>query len=239
MTATHKILAAALLAAGTTAQAADFNALRLLNQTEFRAFSEDVASAISYKGMIPSEGLGITGFDLGVRATATEVSNREVLRKAASGASVPSAVPTVGLHAVKGLPFDIDIGLTLMTLPGTNVRATGGEVRWAFVSGNTVLPALALRLSTVGLSGVDELKMRSTGVDLSISKGFLFATPYAGIGRVQVSSKAPGAGLQDESFGQSKVFAGVNIAFVPMALGIEVDKTGEATSYGVKLAIRW
>ena len=79
----------ALLTATGAAQAADFNALRLLNQTEFRAFSEDVASAISYKGMIPAEGLGITGFDLGVRAGATEVSNRDVLRKAAGGASVP------------------------------------------------------------------------------------------------------------------------------------------------------
>jgi len=233
-------LAAALsLAAAGTAQAADFNALKLLNQTEFRAFSEDVASAISYKGMIPAEGLSITGFDLGVRATATEVSHRDVLEKAASGASVPKAVPTVGLHAVKGLPWDVDVGLTVMTLPGTNVRATGGEVRWAFVGGNTLLPALAVRLSTVGLSGVDELKMRSTGVDLSISKGFLFLTPYAGVGRVNVSSKAPGAGLKDESFGQNKVFAGVNIALVPLALGLEVDKTGDATSYGIKLAIRW
>ncbi len=231
-------VAAALLATGA-AHAADFNAIGVLTQPEFRAFSEDVASALSYKGMIPSEGLGITGFDLGVRATATEVSNRDILRKAAAGASVPKAVPLVGLHAVKGLPFDIDIGATLMTLPGTNLRATGGELRWAFVGGNTLLPALAVRISGVALSGVDELKMRSTGIDLSISKGFLFATPYAGIGRVNVKSKAPGTSLKDESFGQDKVFAGVNMAFVPMALAVEVDKTGEATSYGVKLAIRW
>ena len=238
MRLTRHGLAAALLAAGT-AHAADFNALKLLNQTEFRAFSEDVAAAISYKGMIPSEGLGITGFDVGVSAGVTEVANRDVLKKAAGGASVPKAVPLAGLRALKGLPWDIDVGVTVLTLPGTNVRATGGELRWAFVSGNTLLPALALRVSGMQLSGVDELKMRSTGVDLSISKGFLFATPYAGIGRVQVSSKAPGAGLKDESFGQNKVFAGVNLAFVPLALVLEVDKTGEATSYGAKLAIRW
>jgi hypothetical protein len=36
------ILATASLLAGT-AQAADFNAIGLLNQAEFRAFSEDVA----------------------------------------------------------------------------------------------------------------------------------------------------------------------------------------------------
>ena len=235
----RRLAAAAALLAATGAQAADFNALKLLNQTEFRAFSEDVAAAIAYKGMLPAEGLGITGFDLGVTAGATEVAHRDVLRKAAGGASVPSAIPTVGLRAHKGLPFDIDVGLAVQTLPGTNVRATGGELRWAFVGGSTLLPALAIRLSGMQLSGVDDLKMRSTGVDLSISKGFLFATPYAGVGRVQVSSKAPGAGLKDESFGQNKVFAGVNLAFVPLAMVIEVDKTGEATSYGVKLAIRW
>jgi hypothetical protein len=237
-----RLLAAAALAAtgaAHVAHAADFNALRLLNQAEFRAFSEDIGSAISYKGMVPSEGLGITGFDLGLSAGVTEVAHREVLKKAAGGASVPKAVPLAGIRALKGLPFDIDVGVTYLTLPGTNVRATGGELRWAFIAGSTVLPAVAVRLSTMNLSGVDELKMRTNGIDLSISKGFLFATPYAGVGRVNVSSKAPGTSLQNESFSQNKVFAGVNLAFVPMALVLEVDKTGDATSYGAKVAIRW
>ncbi len=234
-----RLLAGFTLLAGGAAQAADFNALKLLNQAEFRAFSEDVGAAISYKGMVPSEGLGITGFDLGLSAGVTEVANRDVLKKAASGASVPKAVPLAGIRALKGLPFDIDIGVAYLTLPGTNVRATGGELRWAFIGGGTLLPAVAVRVSTMNLSGVDELKMRTNGIDLSISKGFLFATPYAGVGRVNVSSKAPGTALQNESFSQDKVFAGVNLAFVPMALVLEVDKTGDATSYGAKLAIRW
>jgi hypothetical protein len=76
-------------------------------------------------------------------------------------------------------------------------------------------------------------------VDLSISKGILFLTPYAGVGRVDISSSAPGTTLAREKFKMDKVFAGVNMAFVPLALVIEADKTGEATSYGVKLAIRW
>ena len=48
--------ASALLLASGAAHAAEFNALQLLNQAEFRALSEDVAAAISYKPMIPSEG---------------------------------------------------------------------------------------------------------------------------------------------------------------------------------------
>ncbi len=240
-TLSRLLAGAALLATGAAevAHAADFNALRLLNQSEFRAFSEDIGSAISYKGMVPSEGLGITGFDLGVGVGATEVSNRDVLKKAAGGASVPKAVPLAGIRALKGLPFDIDIGAAYLTLPGTNVRALGGELRWAFIGGSTLLPAVAVRVATMKLSGVDELKMRTDSIDLSISKGFLFLTPYAGIGRVNVKSQAPGTTLRDESFGQDKVFAGVNMAFVPMALVVEVDKTGDAVSYGVKLGIRW
>jgi hypothetical protein len=230
-------LAASLLAA--TAQAADFNAIGALNQTEFRAFSEDVASAIAYKGMIPSEGLGITGFDIGISASATEVSNRATLIKAAGGASVPKAVPVAALRVVKGLPFDIDIGAVVMSLPDTNVRAAGGELRWAFIAGNAVLPAVALRVSGTKLSGVQQLSAHTIGADISISKGFAFITPYAGIGSVEVKTSAPGTSLREEKFQQNRVFAGVNIALVPLALVVEADKTGDATSYGVKLAIRF
>ena len=241
-TASARITALGLAAAATLAapaHAADFNAIGTLTQSEFRALSADLGAAMSYKGMIPSEGLGITGFDLGVSIGATEVANRATLIKAANGADVPKAVPLAGVRAVKGLPFDIDVGAVLLTLPDTNVRAAGGELRWAFIGGNAALPAVALRASVMNLNGVDQLKMRTTGVDLSISKGILFLTPYAGVGRVEINSSAPGTTLAREKFQVNKAFAGVNIAFVPMALVIEADKTGDATSYGLKLAIRW
>lgn len=232
------LFAATLVAAGA-AQAADFNSIVLLNQSEFRAFSEDVAAAVSYKPMIPAESLGITGFDLGLSIGATEVAHRDVLRKAAGGSSVPAAIPVVGVRAVKGLPFGIDIGVVATALPGTDVRAAGGELRWAFVEGGTLLPAVALRVSAMKLSGVDRLDLRTTSVDLSVSKGFAFLTPYAGIGRVDVRSSAPGTLLKPEKFGLDKVFAGINIAFVPLALVVEADRTGDATSIGAKVAVRW
>ncbi len=58
------------------------------------------------------------------------------------------------------------------------------------------------------LSGVDQLDLRTSSVDLSVSKGFAFLTPYAGIGRVDVRSSAPGTLLKQEKFGLDKVFAG-------------------------------
>lgn len=234
----------ALLAglAGLTApvaRAADFNAIDLLNQSEFRSLSKDIAAATSFKGLVPAEGLGITGFDIGVGFGATSVSSRENLIKAAGGSNIPKAVPYATLRAVKGLPFDIDIGAAVTTLPGTNARAIGGELRWAFVGGDLVLPAVAVRLSASQLQGVDELKIKTVGADLMISKGILFATPYAGVGTVQAKASAPGTSLASEKMNLSKVFAGVNLALLPFSINIEADKTGSASSIGAKFGVRF
>lgn len=231
-------LALALVAAGA-AQAADFNAIGTLNQAEFKAFSKDVAAAVSYKGIMPTEGLGITGFDVGVAAFGTQVSSRDVLRKAAGGASIPKYLPTAALKAVKGLPFGFDVGVTVATLPGTNIRATGGELRWAFMEGGTVFPAVGVRLALSNLSGVDQLKLRTQSADVSISKGFAFLTPYAGIGTVRSTASAPGTSLAEESFSQTKTFVGVNMALGLMSLAVEADKTGDSAGYGLKLALRF
>lgn len=238
-TATHRSCLALALAAAGGAQAADFNAIGLLNQAEFLAFSQDIAAAVSYKGITPTEGLGITGFDVGLAAFGTQVSNREVLSKAAGGASIPRYLPSVALKAVKGLPFDIDLGVTVATLPGTNVRATGGELRWAFVSGNTLVPAVGVRLAVSNLSGVDELKLRTQSADISISKGFTFLTPYIGVGTVRTQSSAPGTNLARERFSQTKTFVGVNMALGLLSLAVEADKTGDSAGYGLKLALRF
>jgi hypothetical protein len=86
---------------------------------------------------------------------------------------------------------------------------------------------------------VDHLKLRTTGVDLSISKGFLMLTPYAGIGQVSVKSTPDAGGLKVEKFTQSKVFAGLNVNFGLANLAFETDKTGDATSYGLKFGLRF
>ncbi|MEN9631214.1 MAG: hypothetical protein RJA10_4442 [Pseudomonadota bacterium] len=231
--------AAAAFALTGVAQASDFNAIGTLNQTEFRAFSEDVASAVSYKGMMPAAGSGITGFDVGVFGAATEVAHRDVLRKAAGGASVPKSVPVAGVRFVKGLPFDIDVGVVSTQLPSTNVRATGGELRWAVVGGGLTIPAIAIRLSGMQLSGVNQLKMSTYGADISISKGFLFLTPYAGLGGVAVRSRAPGTTLKDEKFDMSRAFVGLKIGMGLANFVVEGDKTGDATTWGLKFSLGW
>jgi hypothetical protein len=102
------------------------------------------------------------------------------------------------------------------------------------------LPAVALRASVSKLSGVDQLGLRTTGLDVSVSKGFALLTPYAGVGTVRVKSDpAAGTGLTAESASLTKVFAGLNLNFGLTNLALETDKTGDATSYGVKFGFRF
>lgn len=232
------LCASAMALAASWAQAADVNPV-LLNQSEFRLLSEDMGSVLSYKPMIPAEGLGVTGFDVGVAVTGTKLQNHAIWEKASNGSSVEATLPIATLRVHKGLPFDIDIGGSFAKVPSTNIQILGGELRWAFLPGSTVTPALALRASVSSLSGVDNLNLRTTGLDVSISKGFAFVTPYAGAGIVKVKSKPNAPGLVSESFNQNKVFAGVNLNFGLTNLVFEGDKTGEATSYGVKFGLRF
>jgi hypothetical protein len=221
-----------------TAQAADLNPA-LLTQAEFRLLSEDMGSLVSYKPLIPSEWTGLTGFDIGIAVTGTALENRAVWQTASGGSSVPSTMPVPTLRLHKGLPFNMDIGVMYAKVDSNNIEIAGGELRWAMLPGSTAVPAVAVRASYTALSGVDRLKFNTLGLDISVSKGFAFLTPYVGVGTVKVKSTPDGGGLTRESITQGKVFGGLNMNFGLVNLVFEGDKTGKATSYGAKFGFRF
>ena len=222
------------------ARAANLDTINNLSQPRFLLLSEDLGAALSYKPLIPAEPLGIVGFDLGIEVSATQLENPAIFSLAAGGESIDTLVlPRV--HAHKGLPFGFDLGASYSAVPDSNIKLWGAEVRYAILKGSTSTPALALRGSYSALEGISQLKFTTTGVDLSISKGFAMFTPYAGIGKVWVRS-APDASiptLVEEKFDLNKVFIGVNMNLAVINIAIEGDKTGEAASYGIKFGWRF
>jgi len=228
-----------LLLAASPAWAQEIDQLQNIVQGEFRLLSEDLGAALSYHAQIPAEPLGIAGFDVGVGVTATKMQNSAILQRATSdNADATLYVPTLRLH--KGLPAGFDFGLTYASIPGSNIRYTGGELRYAILQGGAASPAVAVRGSITKLSGVDQLSLDTRGVDISISKGFAFLTPYAGIGRVWVESDPHGtAGLVTEKFSLSKVFVGIGMNFAVLNVNLQADRTGDASSYSAKLGWRF
>lgn len=238
-----RMIATAVLAATSAGAHAggDIDTLGNLAQSEFRLFSEDLGAALSYKALAPGEPLGITGFDIGIEMTATSMEHSSLFDKASSGSGF-NTLPVAKLHAHKGLPFNVDVGAFLSTAPDSNIKLMGAEIRYAFIEGGVAMPAVALRGTYTQLSGVDQLDFSTRGVELTISKGFVMLTPYAGIGKIW-STSTPNlpspATLKEEDFSQDKLFVGANLNLGLMNLAIEGDRTGDATSYGLKLGLRW
>jgi hypothetical protein len=232
-------LTVALLAAPIGAMAYDLTTVNALTQSEFRSLSEDLGAALSFKPIIPSEASGISGFDIGVAASGTRLKNAVLLSKAANGDTVRTTMPLVSARVHKGLPANIDIGGSYTMVPGTDIKAYGGEFRWAILPGSTAVPAVALRFSGSKLSGVDQLDFSTYGADVSVSKGFAIFTPYGGVGVNWVHSAPKGIPtLETEKFTQPKIYGGVNIN-LGVNLAFEYDNTGSRSTVSAKVGFRF
>lgn len=231
---------AVFLATIPSANAADdIDQINQLIQTDFRRLSEDLGAALSYKAVIPATPLGLTGFDIGVEVTATQLENRDAWDRASSG-TAPDTLYVPRLHVHKGLPAGFDIGAFYTSVPGSNIKLWGAELRYAIFGGGALTPALGLRGTYSKLSGVDQLDFHTRGLELLVSKGFVIFTPYAGVGRVWTVSEPVGVtNVSREEFTQGKYFVGGNVNLGLVNLALEADRTGDAASYGAKLGFRF
>ncbi len=213
-----------------------------LGQSQFEVLSEDLGSALAYRSVSPAEPLGITGFDIGMSITAVQLEGTQAWETAVGDSDFSSTLYVPKIHAVKGLPLGIDVGAFYTSVPSTNIKLWGAEVKYAIWEGGVVTPALSIRGSYTTLSGVDQLSFSTAGLDLSISKGFTLLTPYAGIGIQRVDSRPEADAavvLDDEKFTQNRLFAGMNINLGLLNTALELDKTGDASSYSLKLGFRF
>jgi hypothetical protein len=153
---------------------------------------------------------------------------------------VPDVLPIPTLRAHLGLPLGFEIGAMYAAVPDIDLEYYGGELKWAFVPGDTAWPAIGVRGSFTKATGGDEITVDTTGLDVSISKGFGFVTPYAGIGRVWVKSDPKGnGGLAKEDFELDKFFFGLGLKFAVFNLNFEADKTGDVEALSIKAGLRF
>jgi len=231
-----------LCALGCVAQPAladnKLNTLQNLSQAEFKSLSEDLGSALSYKPITPAAPLGVTGFDVGLELSVTEMKKSSALWSKASGGSLDTLV-IPKLHLAKGLPFGLDIAAFISTVPTTNITLLGADLRYAIMEGGMTMPAISVRGAFTRLSGVDQLALHTESLDISISKGFAMFTPYLGIGEVWTSSTPHGVPLGAESFSQSKAFIGGNVNMGLVNFAVEADQTGAAKTLSGKFGFRF
>ncbi len=204
-------------------------------QSQFKDLSRQLGLAVSYVPAAPAEPLGLLGFDVGVEVTSVDIDNNATFWSSAISGGAPNFLMFPKLHAQKGLPFGVDVGLVYASVPNSNVKLLGGEVKYALVKGSTVTPAVALRADYTTLNGVSDIDLQTYGADLSVSKGFAFITPYAGIGQVRIKSseQSPFVALSDEKLTETRGFGGVKIAIIPFSLVAEAG-LADVNSYTLR-----
>lgn len=215
------------------------NSVQNLNQPEFYELSQDLGAVLSYKPLEPADPLGISGFDISAAVSGTSLVNRSALQVASSNTSVYSTLFEPSVRVVKGLPYDVDFGVMYAKVPQSSMNVWGGELKWAVLPGDLVLPAVALRATISRLNGVGQIGFESESADVSVSKGFLLATPYIGTGEVWSRTSATGLPLSEEKLSQYKLFGGVSFNLGIANLVVEADSTGGIRTVSLKAGVRF
>ncbi len=230
------VLALTLAFTATAVSAQDFDFEPTATQSDFAIVSKDIIAVTSYKALGPAEAGGVTGFSVGAYGAYSSVNDKGAWQRLV-GEKV-DGVGVVGLSARKGLPFGIDIGAMYSQVPSTNAKLYGGEVRWAAFPGGVATPAVAFRGTYVKLTGEDDLKADAQTVDVSVSKGFLFVTPYAGLGyvwgTVDPSNRFPSLSKVDVN--DARFFAGARVSLGFLEITPEYEKLGDNDVFNLRLS---
>jgi hypothetical protein len=242
-----RLLTVALLLVALPVAAKDLQFVTGLGQSEFKDFSKEAGAALAYPRLAPATPLGITGFEIGVEASAIDIRDKAFYWQAAFAGDAPSYLYVPSIRARKGLPFGIDIGAMYSYVPDTNAKLFGGEVSYALLKGGAALPAIGVRGTYTKLTGVDDLDLQTYGVDATISKGLLFITPYVGVGTVYIDSKAKGnlqkfstllgTPLKEEKFWQERYFGGIELKPFPLFRLVAEAEYCERPIYSAKISI--
>jgi hypothetical protein len=229
----RRFLLAVVLTTVAPAHALNFS---IVNPSEgdFKTVSKDLVAAFDYKPIEPVAAGGITGFSVGAFGSYAPTQDSGAWKRL-TGDDV-HGIGVLGLSATKGLPLGFDIGAFYAAVPGTDARVYGGQLRYAILQGSAVNPAIAVRGTYTRASSVGDFDYDTYGADITISKGFLLFTPYAGLGLVRGEVSAdPRFGLGDAASTQGKGFGGVRMNFGPFEATAEYERLGSNNVFNGRL----
>jgi len=237
------IVAATVALTVSSALAADISFSSGLSQGEFKDLSKEAGTALGYRNMAPAAPLGLTGFDIGGEFSAISINKNSSYWKAAFNDDAPSYLVVPKIRARKGLPFGIDVGAMYSYVPDSNIKLYGAELSKAILEGSTATPAVGVRATYTKLTGVDDLALQTYGIDASVSKGFVFITPYAGAGMMWINSEAKGqlkslsTTLTSETISVPRVFGGLKLSPIPLFAITAEAEYAVRPIYSLKAAI--
>lgn len=204
-----------------------------------RQLARALGDALAFPNLTSAGSSGLLGFEIVGVLGGAQVSEGESWRRNSRGLDNTFgllAAPRILLR--KGLPKRVDLGLQVGELAGE--RFFGGELRWSIFGGRVVLPAMAVVASFTRFNQ-EVLDFRLGELKLLISKGFVFMTPFVGLGVQRYKAEALFGGTMlswHEATGQgAAALAGVVFRPLPAFRIVAEAKKGFSTSYFVGFGV--
>jgi hypothetical protein len=227
---------------GPAVASGDLKLNRSIGQDAFEDAVRDLGTGFSYIPIETPEPKGITGFQVGIAASAVQLDDgAQYMKNAFADSDAPSYAALPKVYLSKGLPLNFDVEGFVAGRPGGNERLFGGAVKWAYMEGSTLAPAIGIRAHGTRLAGVDRLDLSTYGADVSISKGFAMLTPYVGYSVFEIEGEAtsanyPNLGSLTHTTTESKAFGGARFSVGFFNLVAQAD-LGEVNSYSLRANI--
>lgn len=222
----------------------------LTSQSAVDSVLSTFALGADHRDYQPASSLGITfGFDLGLALSVIRMpSTTSNILTSLTGQSIPAYIPVPRLVFHKGFPYGIDIGFSYFGLTSSNasIKMYGGEIQWAFLRDQLVLPSLAIRASG-NYSSLGFIDTHTYKLDLIASQKFLFLEPYVGVGAQNWSGNlhflsslgSLPASVNTHSSGSSThYFGGLQLKLPLARITVEGDYNSvRLLSYGMKFSV--
>ena len=217
---------------------------RTITEAEFTKFSSLVAQAIYATPVEPARARGLLGFDIGVSATAVPIDPNASywVRSTHDDFSISDHAVVPRLIVTKGLSAGTISGM-YSKVPDTDIQIWGAAYDMPLTSGGIATPTIALRGAYSTVRGVENLDMKTYGVELFLSKGFGPITPYGAVGYARYSSTGRAVQFPDEpelilkdDGNMNRYTLGVKISMLLPKLVVEATQ-GEERSYAAKISL--
>jgi hypothetical protein len=88
------------------------------------------------------------------------------------------------------------------------------------------------------VTGITDMFVTSTGLELSISKGFSGFTPYAGVGKTYIDGEYVMDGYSNR-LRENKYFMGLQFNFGALSISAETEQTGDEATTKANMGIRF
>ena len=181
-------------------------------EARFRTLMSELGAALAPRLLVPAQTLGFAGFEVAAELGLLGINRTEAHWNGVSGVSAtnplasrpPAYLTTAGAFVRKGVWLGVpavELGAGVVNLLDSNLLSWQGYMKLALHEGfpSKPFPSVAVRGSVATLTGTDQARLTTLGLDVIVSKGVGIAgtfhlEPYAAWSYLRMQA---GSGLID------------------------------------------